>query len=160
MKKIIAIIIIVAIAAVGGYFVWKSLSKPKATQVMQEFSDTGFKVAEGNYSLSAQYIGDPLKADYGIAVYPSAKPITDKQAAGNVDINGKKLLVATFTSPDSVSQVVTFYQKQMGSQAVTGDVDSGTITYKVIKNKNDTGPVVSVYTKDNTTYFTIVKLLN
>lgn len=159
MKKIIIIVVIVVAAAVGGYLIWRSVSQPKAPKVTQEFSDTGFKIAEGNYSLSAQYVGDPLKADYGIAVYPSAKPIADKQAAGNIDLNGKKLLVASFTSSDSVSQVITFYQKQMGSQAITGDIDTGTVTYKVIKNKNNTGPIVSVYTKDNKTYFTIVKPL-
>ena len=159
MKKVIIIVIVVLIIAGGGYWIWKSVSQPKTPQVTEEASDQGFKLAEGNYSLSAQYVTDPLKADYGIAVYPSAKPVADKQAAGTVDLNGKKLLIASFTTSDSTSQVIAFYQKQMGSSLISGDVESGGIDYKIMKTKNSQSPIVGVYTKDNTTYFTLVKPL-
>ncbi|MCX6809869.1 MAG: hypothetical protein NTZ65_03950 [Candidatus Berkelbacteria bacterium] len=157
MKKVLIIFGILILALVG-YFTYQSYSgKPKTPNISESFTDKGFSISGLGKSIDTEYVSDPMNSDFGVAIYPNSQPAANVQSAGKVDIGGEKALIGTFRTSDSLAKVVTFYTKQMGSQAVTGDVESNGVTYKIIKNQNNQGTVISVYTQDNSTLFILVK---
>lgn len=158
MKKVI-IIVAVVIILVGGFFLYRKLATPQTTAVLpytQEIKDNGFTLAQGKNKVTGQYV-DPATLSLGVSVYPNSTPTEDQKSAGNFDLNGIKLTAATYQTSDQRSKVESYYQNQFGSDAISSSLVDTDATYKIIKSKSNTGPIVNVWVENDTTYFTIIK---
>jgi len=155
MKKILIIVIAVVVLIGIGVLIAK-LRGNKTPQIREEVTDQGFNIAQGKDQISGQYI-DPDSVDFGVAVYLNATPTEESQSAANYDFNGLKITSAAYKTSDSRKAVENFYKNQFGSDVQTGEFIQGDTTYKIIKSKAGTGPIVNIWTDAGTTYFAIIK---
>lgn len=156
MRKYILIVGILVIL-VGGVWLYSVLKGRASTGSAQEvITDKGFSVSQDGKTISQAYIADATNLNFGISVYPKAKLIDEKGAASNMEINGSKILTATYQTTDSREKVEKFYMSQIGSEAIFVEAVDGAITYKLIKSKTNIGPSINIYVRQNTTYFTIL----
>ena len=130
--KIILIVLAVVVgigligAGVVGYGVWRV-----AHAVHVDGNGGGVTLSvPGGGTVSA---GDSTasEADMGVAVYPGA--VREK---GGVSVNSSSssMVMAHFTTSDSVSQVTDFYKSKMGENAVVVSTGDGTV---LTSGKND-----------------------
>jgi len=148
----------VLIVVIGGVWIYSvTRQKNEYTGMSQEFTDKGFSVSQNGQTVSADYIADKSNLNLGIAVYPRAQMIEDKDAAESINLNGIKILAATYSTTDDRIQVETYYKNQIGSDAIAVEAVQGNNTYRVIKSSANIGSFVTVWVDGATTYFTIVK---
>jgi len=151
MRKwiVIGIILVLLVAGVAAYKYFMPASK------VDQFSsdDEGFSYSGEIGDLQVGYT-DPALSDFEVPVYPGAKAVS-KNSTGNVIINGQKFLMGSFTSDDSKSNIISYYQEQIEG-AITGTLEKEN-PETVIRSPN--GPSVSISTKNSTSYIVIVKPL-
>lgn len=159
IKKVL--IIVLALAVLGGayyyFFVAKSTSTSSTKSgVTETVTDQGVTLANASGSLNVVYL-DAQKTDFGVAIYPKAALANGTKSAAKISIKGTTYLVGLFTSTDSLANVVSYYQKQMGSQLKTSTLISGTNTITLISSDNVKNPTVQVYRENNLTNIRITK---
>jgi len=151
MRKwiVIGIILVLLVAGVAAYKYFMPASK------VDQFSsdDEGFCYSGEIGDLQVGYT-DPALSDFEVPVYPGAKAVS-KNSTGNVIINGQKFLMGSFTSDDSKSNIISYYQEQIEG-AITGTLEKEN-PETVIRSPN--GPSVSISSKNSTSYIVIVKPL-
>lgn len=159
MKKVIVVAIAVIVVVGAGYAVYALIKGKKGSSgVVENFTSQGFEVGAAGSTKKVAYIADPLKEDFGVSIYPGAKPFDDgsaKSAEATADGNSAK--IGIFTTADSVERVVAYYQKQIGSNSQTNTAVLADTTYTVIAKKDVLDPVIEVYKANNTTTFSIQK---
>lgn len=151
MKKWIIIGVIIIII-VGSTLVYRYFNREGGSDEFSA-SESGLSYSGDMGQLNIGYI-DPTLSDFGIPLYPGARAVSDK-SSGEVDINGQKFLMSSFTSGDSKDKIVSFYQSQIEG-AVVGTLDSGQIQ-TVIKAPN--GSSVGIGTQGSHSYLVLIKPL-
>jgi len=158
MKKAIIAVIVLVIVVGAGYALYSLVTAKKSSNVIENFSSQGFEVGKPGSTEKADYIADPLKEDFGISIYPGAKPFEDGSAKSAVAASGgNSAKIGIFTTADSEERVIAYYQKQIGSASQTNKAVLGDVTYTVIAKKDILDPVVEVYKTNGTTTFLIQK---
>lgn len=156
-RKLLIVLIVVAVG-VGGYFIYRSASGSSTSSSGNvQITDKGMKITSGAKSMDVQYIGDPAKVNYGIGIYPGATVDSSKESSATAKINDVTITYGTFVTTSGVDAVLAFYQKQMGSQALTNSISDGETSYKVLTIKGKQTPVISIYTESGQTKFRILK---
>lgn len=156
MKKYI-IILVVVLLLIGGVWIYSALKNKNQLNSSQDFNDKGFIVSQNGKSVSGQYISDTSSLDLGLAAYPNATIIADKDAAEKLNLQGVKLTAATYTTSDARDKVETYYKSKIGTDAIIVEAVDGAQTYRLVKSKNNIGSSVNVWVQDKVTYFTIIK---
>ncbi len=156
MGRKLLIVVIILIIGLGAYLIYRSSSSSSSTSTAS-LTDKGLSLSLGSNSIDVQYIGDPAKINYGIGIYPGAKADSQKESSATAKINNATMTYGTFTTTAPTSNVLEFYKKQMGSQAQVSSMNNGEMSYTVVSIKGKQSPVVSVYTEDGQTKFTILK---
>jgi len=156
-RKLLIVLVVLAVG-VGGYLIYRSASNNSSgSSGNVQISDTGMKITSGAKSMDVQYVADPAKVNYGIGIYPGATVDSSKESSATAKINDVTITYGTFVTPSTADAVLAFYQKQMGSQALTSSLSDGETTYKVVTIKGKQTPVISIYTESGQTKFRILK---
>lgn len=119
---IVAVVVVLGLAgvAVVGYGAWKV---SHAIQV-NDNNGKGATVSlpgVGTISAGGTVASD---ADLGVPAYPGA---TQQQGGMNMDSAAASMVMAHFTTTDSMSQVVDFYKSKLGDSAVVASSGEGTV---------------------------------
>lgn len=160
-KKILGILIVV-LAIVGiGYAIYLAVNGTRndSVKTVAEADDEGLKLLYGDLGADIQYIADPTKVDYGINQYPGAAVSSNEKLSFQGKVNQSELTVGTFTTQDTVDEVMQYYKTQFGSTAKTGDIKSSdySFTYYYVTSEADNASVVIVYRKTTETIIHLVR---
>jgi len=159
MKRILFIAVIIAIAGAGAYLVYQSFSGSKKPPGTEEVSDDAIKVSKDGENFSLEEIKNPASVDYGVRIYPGAKPDSNEKLSSNVQVNNQSFIVGSFTTSDSLNKVVSFYKKQLGSEAVVSEFKDRESVCQVI-SKSGENLLIRICSEDNVTKFSIINARN
>lgn len=158
-KRIFLILVGIVFVSVLGFFVYKIIVSQKQANLINitELTDNGFSSQLGDKKLAFEYVDDPSSVNYGVPIYPNAKPNSNQESSADFELNQTKFTVGSFQTSDSTSKVISFYKSQFGSSAISSDYTNGGIKYNLVTTQDSSTPVVSVFTKENKTNFMIIK---
>jgi len=155
MKRVLIIIgAVVIVAGVAYYAYSRYAASKKAAEYAVNFTSTGFETGSGDTKKVVEKISDPLRVEYGVSIYPGSKE--SETPSAYVQNAGVQYTIGTFTTSDSVEKVVSYYQKQFGTDAQTNKATVGSVVYTVVTKKNVNRPVVSVYKDGKATSFMLI----
>lgn len=160
-KKVLGVLIIV-IAVVGiSYAIYRAVNGTRSgsVQTVAESSDDSLKLLYGDLGTDIQYISDPTLIDYGIKQYPGSQASTDKTLSFSGTVNQSELTVGTFTTQDSVDDVIDYYKTQFGDGAKVTDIESEkySFNYRCVTSTDVNSPVVIVYKTTSETVIHIAR---
>lgn len=161
LKKIFAVIILLAVLGGGSYAVYLALNGTRESEIepVAKVDDEGVELLFGDLGTDLKYLANPAAIDYGIAKYPSAVVSSQKELSFEGKVNGSQLTVGTFTTQDTIDKVVDFYIAKFGKNYKSGSINgqTGSTDYKYVTSQSDDSPVVIIYRSVDRTIIHLAK---
>jgi len=155
MKRTVFYVIIAIVVAIALYFgaraiITKNSSSSGTAQT--DYIDLGDKDTELTYKPV-----DATKMDLGLKAYPGATVQSGDNFTGEVNFNGDKVSVITYSSQDSLDKIVAFYKTEFGSSAQVKKIQYDNSDIYVIKGSDENAAIAEIYKEDSLIYIKIIK---
>jgi len=160
VKKFLIAVLVLIILGVSGYLLYRYYlgdalnPQPKVTK-----TTSGYDITQGNTKSSINEMDNVSSFNFGVSIYPGAQEIQGQTSGGQMKSGDKTMTTGLFTTQNSVDDVVNYYGKEFGVNAVIGQETIGTTVQKTITQKNSTNaPIVIVSSDGKTTNIQIISV--
>ncbi|OQA52055.1 MAG: hypothetical protein BWY43_00662 [candidate division WS2 bacterium ADurb.Bin280] len=161
VKKVFAIIVLLAFLGGGSYAVYLAINGTRENDIepVANVSDEGVELLFGDLGTDLKYLTSPSTVDYGVVKYPSAVVSSQKELSFEGEVNGSQLTVGTFTTEDTVDKVMDFYIGKFGKDYKSGSINgqAGSTDYKYVTSEDEDAPVVIIYRSVDRTVIHLAK---